>query len=125
MEILSDFVGTTTLTEIDKWAETGLTPLAATQVFPPLIGECPVNLECRVVEKLSLPSHSLFIAKVLVIHADKAVLNARDEVDFNLARGGLAYRAGPVRERPVDNFNPTLLLRQVEDWRERNRGSLA
>jgi flavin reductase (DIM6/NTAB) family NADH-FMN oxidoreductase RutF len=125
MEVLSDFVGTTTLDETDKWAQTGLTPLAATHVFPPLIAECPVNLECRVIDKIHLPSHSLFIAEVLILHAHPAVLNARDEVDFNLARGGLAYRSGPVRERPVGNFNPAELLHRVHLWRGRHKGPLA
>lgn len=33
--------------DVDKFAAFGLTALPATQVRPPLIAECPVNLECR------------------------------------------------------------------------------
>lgn len=117
LELVSDFVGTTTIRETNKWAETGLTRLPATKVQTPLLAECPVNIECRVVESLSLPSHSLFIAEVVAMHALEAVLDERLEVDFSLAKGGLPYRSGPVRERPVRNFRPDELLAAVRAWR--------
>ncbi len=118
MEMVSDFVGTTTGRETDKWLESGLTRLPSAVVQPPLIGECPVNIECRVVEKLRLPSHTLFVAEALALHVERRVLNESGEVDFDLARGGLPYRAGVVRERPVARFRPHDLLRQVHEWRD-------
>lgn len=118
MELISDFTGSTTIGETDKWKETGLTRLPATKVNPPLLAECPVNIECQVVETLRLPSHSMFIAEVVALHAIEAVLNERSEVDFSLARGGLTYRAGPVRERPVNKFKPGELLEKVKARRK-------
>ncbi|MFQ5433270.1 MAG: flavin reductase family protein [Anaerolineae bacterium] len=118
MELVGDFVGTTTCREIDKWQETGLTTQPAAVVAPPLLDACPVNLECRVRYTLRLPSHSLFVAEVVALHAHPDVLNDRQEVDFQRARGGLAYRAGVVRERPVDNFRPDDLQQQIHAWRD-------
>ncbi|MEK7329012.1 MAG: hypothetical protein AAB217_27515 [Chloroflexota bacterium] len=46
-----------------------------------------------------MPSHTLFIGEVVVIHADEAILNARGEVDWARAQP-FAYAAGVVRERP-------------------------
>ena len=119
LELVSDFVGSTTLRKTDKWAETGLERLPAIRVAAPLLAACPVNLECEVRQQIRLPSHSLFIAEVLLVHAIESVLDARAEVDYELAQGGLAYQAGVVRERPVERFNPQALLRQVHAWRER------
>jgi flavin reductase (DIM6/NTAB) family NADH-FMN oxidoreductase RutF len=119
MEPVSDFVGTTTSRNTDKWRETGLTPLPAGIVKPPLLAQCPVNLECQVRHMLRLPSHSLFVAEVVAVHADESILNERQEVDFTLAEGGLAYRAGVVRERPVEKFRPADLRQKVRDWRSR------
>jgi flavin reductase (DIM6/NTAB) family NADH-FMN oxidoreductase RutF len=119
MELVSDFVGTTTGSETDKWGETGLTRLPATKVQPPLLGECPVNIECLVRQTLRLPSHTLFVAEAVALHADKTVLDSRQEVDFSLAREGLVYRSGTVRERPVNKFHPDELLQQVHAWRDR------
>lgn len=118
MALLADFVGSTTHDRTDKWAETGLTQAQGTRVAAPLLNECPVNLECRVVEQLRLPSHSLFIGEVLAVHAEPALLNLNGEVDLGLAREGLAYRAAVVRERPVENFQPAALLRRVRAWRD-------
>ena len=117
MELISDFVGTTSARHTDKWTEAGLTPVPGIHVQAPLIAECPVNLECQVRERLRLPSHTLFVAEVLALHADPAVLNARREVDYALVRGGLPYRAGPVRERPIGNIRPEQLLEQIRAQR--------
>lgn len=121
LELVSDFVGTTTVRDTDKWAETGLTPLPAAMVKPPLLAECPVNLECAVRRELALPSHSLFIGEVVALHANRAVLNERGDVDYERALGGLPYRAGAVRERPVARFHPDNLRRRVHDWRDRHQ----
>lgn len=118
MEVVSDFVGSTTARETDKWLETGLTPTKAERVKAPLLAECPVNLECQVIQQIRLPSHSLFIAEVVGMHADPAVLNSRGEVDLAKVKGGLAYRSAVVRERPVDHFRPESLHAQVHTWRK-------
>lgn len=118
MERVSDFVGSTTAREIDKWAETGLTRLPAARVGAPLLAECPVNLECQVRHRLRLPSHTLFVAEVVALHADASVLDARHKVNFEQAQRGLAYRTAVVRERPVDRFRPADLRRQVNEWRD-------
>ena len=119
MELLSDFVGTTTSRTIDKWQETGLTRRPANIVQPPLLAECPVNLECQVRHTLRLPSHSMFIAEVVALHAAESVLNKREEIDFTLTEGGIFYRSAAVRERPIDKFRPEALLEKVRQWRRR------
>lgn len=121
MELVSDFVGSTTLKETKKWLETGLTPSPAERVKAPLLAECPVNLECQVVQQVRLPSHSLFIAEVVAMHVDPAVLNSRGEVDLARAKGGLAYGAAIVRERPVNNFRPEALLERVRKWQANHK----
>ena len=117
MEIVSDFVGVTTSRKTDKWRETGFKQEPAAIVKPPLLAVCPVNLECQVRHTLRLPSHSLFIAGVVAIHADERVLDERQEVDMGQAVG-LVYRSSVVRERPMDNFKPAELLDQVRKWRD-------
>ena len=69
-----DFCGTKSGRNVDKFAETGLTPKPAIHVKPPLIKECPFNLECKVMGVLSLGSHDLFIGDVLAVHADEDIV---------------------------------------------------
>jgi flavin reductase (DIM6/NTAB) family NADH-FMN oxidoreductase RutF len=120
LELVSDFVGTTSGREIDKWQETGLTTQPASVVASPLLDACPVNLECQVRHTLRLPSHSVFVAEVVALHALPEVLNDRQEVDFQHAGAGLQYRASVVRERPVDKFRPEDLREQIHRWRDRD-----
>ena len=67
----------------DKFALTGLTPEKASKVTPPLIRECPINLECRVAQTLELGSHTLFIGEILTVHWDEAILNEKGKIDLS------------------------------------------
>ncbi len=71
---------------VDKFETVGLTAEAATQVAPPLIAECPVSLECRLVHTISLGVHDLFIGEVVAAHAEESVLTERGKVDYGLVR---------------------------------------
>ena len=83
-----DFCGTWSGRDVDKFAETGLTPEPAIHVKPPLIKECPVNLECKVIGVLSFGSHDLFIADVLVMHAEEEVMLGKTTmIDLGKAKG--------------------------------------
>jgi flavin reductase (DIM6/NTAB) family NADH-FMN oxidoreductase RutF len=41
----------------------------------PLIKECPINVECRVVEKVELPTNYLFVGEVVGVHAEESLLS--------------------------------------------------
>lgn len=71
-----DRCGTTSGRKVDKFAQFGLTPLPAEKVAPPLIAECPVNLECRLLETRTIGDHDMFSGEVLVEHVDEAFLDA-------------------------------------------------
>ena len=59
---------------VDKFAAACLTPVPGAKVRPPMIAECPVNLECVVRQVLPLGSHVLFLAEVAAVHADAEVV---------------------------------------------------
>jgi flavin reductase (DIM6/NTAB) family NADH-FMN oxidoreductase RutF len=91
-----DYCGMVSGRDEDKWAACGFTPAAAAEVQVPLIAECPVNIECRVQQVLSLGSHDLFIGQVVTVHMDEAVLDERGRLDFIKARA-FAYLNGEYR----------------------------
>ncbi|KON30968.1 hypothetical protein AC482_02350 [miscellaneous Crenarchaeota group-15 archaeon DG-45] len=71
---------------VDKFEETGLTPVPAKRVRPPLIGECPANLECRVVSRLTTGDHTIFVGEVVVAHVDEAAYDeGRECLDLDRA----------------------------------------
>ena len=74
----TDYCGSISGKETDKFLTVGFTTAEADQVKAPLINECPLNLECKVKQILNLGTHDLFIAEIVAVHADEAVLEGND-----------------------------------------------
>jgi flavin reductase (DIM6/NTAB) family NADH-FMN oxidoreductase RutF len=88
-----DWCGFVSGRDRDKFDQMGLTPIPGRKVRPPLIGECPVNLECQLRQVIPLGSHDLFLAEVVALWADEEVLDENGKID--VARSDpLAYCAG-------------------------------
>lgn len=73
----TDYCGVKSGREVDKFASLRLTRQKASKVLPPLIGESPVNMECRVTECMKLGSHHMFLAEVVTVHASEAYMDQR------------------------------------------------
>ena len=71
----TDYCGVKSGREVDKFASLRLTRQKASKVLPPLIGESPVNMECRVTECMKLGSHHMFLAEVVTVHASEAYMD--------------------------------------------------
>lgn len=56
---------------VDKFAKFGLTALAASKVSAPIIAECPVNLECRVVDTRFVKRYDFFVLEVVKAWTDR------------------------------------------------------
>lgn len=89
----TDYCGVRSGRDVDKFKEMNLTEQQAEQVVAPLIAECPVNIECRVVQVQELGSHHMFLAEVLAVHADEAYMNEKGKFELNQT-GLLAYSHG-------------------------------
>ncbi|MHB8985075.1 MAG: flavin reductase family protein [Eubacteriales bacterium] len=81
-----DYCGTVSGGNVNKFKEAGLTPVPASLVKAPLIAECPVNIECRVRQVISLGSHDVFIADVLAVHYNEDILNEKGLPDMDRIR---------------------------------------
>jgi flavin reductase (DIM6/NTAB) family NADH-FMN oxidoreductase RutF len=80
-----DLCGTVSGRKVDKFSLCGLTAVPAGKVDAPAIAECPVHLECRTIQVLSLGVHDAFIAEVLAIRADEAIVRGRGRIDPHFA----------------------------------------
>jgi len=92
-----DHCGVVSGRDEDKWAACDFTPAPATEVQAPIIAECPVNIECRVRQTLSLGSHDLFISEVVAVQVDETVLDERGRIDLTKARP-FAFLNGEYRQ---------------------------
>lgn len=65
----------------DEFKRAGLTPVRGQQVRAPLVGESPVNFECRLTQLIQLQTHQgeaipswLVLGEVVMIHIDESLL---------------------------------------------------
>lgn len=77
----------------DKFSLTGLTPEKASKIDVPMIKESPVNLECVVKDVLELGSHDMFIAEIVAVNVDEALLDEKGKLHLNKA-GLICYSHG-------------------------------
>lgn len=68
--------------DVDKFKETGLTPLRARLVSTPIIAECVAHMECRVAQTIDTGDKYLFIATVVDAYADEDVEQTCRRVDY-------------------------------------------
>lgn len=80
---LADRCGTVSGREVDKFRSFGLTAVQGSLEYAPMIEECPVNLECMVEQTVELPSHTLFIGKVIAAYAGKGILGEGGRINYN------------------------------------------
>lgn len=84
----TDYCGVRSGRDVDKWKECGLhAGKSNTLQYAPIIGECPVNIECKVTEIKELGSHHMFLAEVTSVQVEQAYLN--DDNKFELNQSGL------------------------------------
>ena len=78
---------------MDKFNFLRLTRQSASKVSAPLIGESPVNIECRVTQCLELGSHHMFLAEVVAVHASEAYMDGKGKFHLEQAQP-MAYSHG-------------------------------
>lgn len=88
-----DYIGIYTGAKVDKFAVCGFTGSESEQVAAPTIEECPIALECRVTEVLSMGTHDVFIADILAVSCDERIIDGAGKMRFERANL-LAYAHG-------------------------------
>lgn len=90
----TDWCGVRSGRDVDKWKEMHLTRGKAAKLqYAPIIEECPVNIECKVVEVKELGSHHMFLAKVEAVQVDEAYMQKNGKFELN-STGLIAYSHG-------------------------------
>ena len=82
----TDFCGIASGSTTDKFKACGFTKTTSSKIASPIIEECPVNIECKVIKSFNLGTHDIFIAEVLAVHVDKDILDKDGKIDYNKAK---------------------------------------
>lgn len=111
---VADFCGMYTGRKVDKFEKCKLTKEKATKIDAPMIGECPISIECKVTSVIPLGSHDMFLADILAVNVEKSLLEG-EKLCINRAHlcafaHGEYYRLGErigkfgfsVKKKPIN-----------------------
>ncbi len=79
---ICQYCGTKSGKDIDKFKELNLSKAKPSHTITPLIAECPINIECRVKDIISLGTHDLFIGEVLGVSSNPDLVYEDGDIDY-------------------------------------------
>jgi flavin reductase (DIM6/NTAB) family NADH-FMN oxidoreductase RutF len=91
--LATDYCGVKTGAREDKFAQMKLTKEKASLVGCPMIAESPVSMECKVFEVREFPTHDMFMAEIIAVHADEALMEKSGRLALEKA-GLICYNHG-------------------------------
>lgn len=77
----TDFAGMVSGAAVDKFAAAGLTATKSALVDAPIVDQCRLVLECRLIKTVELGAHTQFIGEILDVKADESVLAPDGHID--------------------------------------------
>ena len=107
----TDYCGVKSGRDVDKFKEMNLTPVPGEKVSCPMIEESPVNLECKVVEVHSYPSHDMFVAEIVALHVDESIFDEKGRMPVE-ELGLLAFAHGHylgVKRKAIGRFGYSVM----------------
>ena len=81
-----DWCGVKSGRDVDKFEAMKLSALPAAKVGTVLLEQSPVNLECKVTQRIPLGSHDLFLAEVVAVDVDESLLDETGRLCLNHAK---------------------------------------
>jgi len=78
-----DYLGSKSKRDEDKLAKMNVKLKNGIKVNAPIMEDCPVNIECTIVDSIVTGSHEMFIGKVEYVHADKNIVDDEGKIDFS------------------------------------------
>jgi flavin reductase (DIM6/NTAB) family NADH-FMN oxidoreductase RutF len=78
-----DYLGSHSGRDEDKLQKTNVRVGEAKLINAPILSDCPVNIECTVVDSIVTGSHEMFVGKVEYVHADPQLVDDKGNINFS------------------------------------------
>ena len=78
-----NYLGSKSGRDEDKFAAMDIKWADAEYVDAPILTDCPVSIECSVVDSMQPGTHELFIGKVEAVHVDEEYLDEKGNILWN------------------------------------------
>lgn len=80
---LFDYLGSHSGRDGDKLKAIGTKLGEAVKISAPILEDCPVNIECKIVDSIVTGSHHMFVGKVEYVHAASDMVRENGDLDFS------------------------------------------
>lgn len=77
------YLGTHSRRDENKLEKANMKVGEGVKVNAPILLDCPVSIECKVVDSILTGSHEMFIGKVEYIHAKEELINEDGTIDYS------------------------------------------
>lgn len=78
-----DYLGSHSKRDEDKLIKMNVKLRDGLKVNAPIIEDCPVNIECKVVDSIVTGSHEMFVGKIEYVHANSELVDNEGNIDFS------------------------------------------
>ena len=112
----ADYCGVRSGRNEDKFEKCNLTKLASDHVKVPMIKESPMNLECKVMEIKEYPTHDMFIAEIVAVHADEELFDEDNKIRLDLANM-VDFNHGEyfgIKRKPLGRFGFSVMKKSTK-----------
>lgn len=117
----TDWCGVKSGKDFDKFKEMKLHAEKAQKIKAPLIKESPLNIECKVKQIIPLGTHHMFIAEVVAVNADEALID-KETGSFKLSSAGLiSYAHGFYYKQGTEIGKFGFSVNKKNRWRKKKK----
>lgn len=78
-----DYLGSHSGRDEDKFSKLNIKVEEGLKVNAPLLTDCPINIECRVVDSIVTGSHEMFIGKIEYVHANESLVDEKGNINYS------------------------------------------
>lgn len=78
-----EYLGSHSKRDEDKLAKMNVKMSEGIKVNAPMLDNCPVNIECKVVDSIVTGSHEMFVGKIEYVHGDSKIVDDEGNIDFS------------------------------------------
>jgi flavin reductase (DIM6/NTAB) family NADH-FMN oxidoreductase RutF len=78
-----DYLGSHSGRDEDKFSKLNIRTEEGIKVNAPLLADCPISIECKVVDSIVTGSHEMFVGKIEYVHTNKTLLDEKGNIDYS------------------------------------------
>jgi len=82
-KVMFDYLGSHSGRNEDKFSKLNINVDEAIKINAPLLADCPISIECKVVDSIVTGSHEMFVGKIEYVHVDKALVDEKGNINYS------------------------------------------